>query len=1161
MLIGLIKWFDSQKGFGVIVTPDKGEFFIQGKDFENQPEKILTGMPLAFLPNYDRAKRTAQKIRLAGLAEDWKTIMQHLGKNDTINLEVKVTGSSRWGNPYSRKETREASLMGLSLKYFFRDKTDLEIINQIISFFDNGLRTEHFIAYCELIESKSALNMPPQNMAAVLSIAFDYFGKNLNEEMLFAVWKQKKFKYLARTDKDDYEIPEELLVSKSSEIGIPELDRILNYSYGAAFCSDFINDKLNSIYSLTSSKIKGVYDYLDFLVPDYKEKIRRQLDALYIEKSAAELVQQAEKLQTIRNAEDFKSYSLLLDRIPKELNDGEKTSVKYAIESIIIQKCSEEYKPELWIKGFEIEPSLEVIAGIFLSEAALTEKRTAVLSKLDTDKQFELLKLYAEAFDFEKAFKLIQSFIRQENDLAYYFELSPILFDSTFWNGKKGQELISLFNGYFEEQSDEEQRYDMFFRGFYTEVPIELVYHNIAGIEKDKLEKILQSSSAEKSSAEEILLLKAAAGGYLNLYWLYDLASQYLNDQYFSSFDSAVFQAAPQSEYFKVWETGQAKIFPAQSINAILDDQFRNYSRIDSWIVGNAVSSKEIEDYLLLYLNSQENVTDRKIFLRHLNHIKYLANSDKAALEAVKLIGSGFYNMLLWSIDKIEELDFEQLSQKFIYFAPDTQVRILRKLFFLKTQGKFDLTIEKLNALNRFDYDLYKTALDSSSAITIDVSTDAVIKALSLYSEKKRFIAESELMAILLEDLKLDQTIRFKFSEYFEKCGGRQTAEFNWSREGEIQKVLFGDDKHYFAVSFSPGETKWESSRFGGREVYYPNANFEDLKQAVKKIPGAKWNPTAKHWGVPAQYETEVLEFARQERFFLNFQGSTYTNNIHLAEFKRRDIPSGISFCEGRASNRQHEMFKKDFWWCGGQPCFSKCETIHKPAEWEQYTLLDFCEILELDTDEVNKIGDVIPKGHLYQFNALINRFNRLLDHLYCKNCSHMLHPSDFGTSHFAAHSLVRFTCRNEKCSNNQEIYLNHCLNGKCNCVIDSRVSKKCGNGLFICSTCGSCCSHAMLQRRLSSLELAGGYIHHNLVKAVNEKLGHLEKANYFCYKCGNEMAETASEVFQCKDCRVAYKTGQYNIKRPHIRLKASRTAADPDQNSSENNDSSGMIL
>lgn len=198
------------------------------------------------------------------------------------------------------------------------------------------------------------------------------------------------------------------------------------------------------------------------------------------------------------------------------------------------------------------------------------------------------------------------------------------------------------------------------------------------------------------------------------------------------------------------------------------------------------------------------------------------------------------------------------LKQKFIYFAPDEQVRIVRKLFFLKASGQFDLTIEKLNELTRFDLDLYKTNLEFNPDIPVDISTDVVIKALLSYQQNGRFFVESELLTIILDDLKLDKTGRFRLSNYFENCLGRQTAKFDWSREGEISKVKFGNNQFYFAISFSTGETKWVNNRCGGREVYSPNPNFENLKEAVKKISGVKWNPNEKHWGVPSQYEREV---------------------------------------------------------------------------------------------------------------------------------------------------------------------------------------------------------------------------------------------------------------------------------------------------------------
>lgn len=1157
MLIGLVKWFDPDKGFGVIGTPDAGEFFLHINSFATKPEKILKGTPIAFSPKIDKQKNrnSAENSRLVGNPEDWKVILGYLGKSDSVSLEVEITGRGKRGNPYHRKEIQSFSLTGLSLKYFLKDKSVTEITNFITDYFDNDLEIKHFIAYCELLENRIKKHLPDESATNILNSAFSYFGNNLSEEILFEVWKQKKFKFISYIDKDDYEIPENVLTSNILEIGKPELKRILNFSFGSDFCSQFVNNKFNNIEHFTSSEIKDLYQFLEFESENEREKRKSQLDILYAQQTTAELTEQANKLGTINTNDDFNNYNRLLQLIPSQFNDEDKTRIKNIIFKIIALKCSEEFKPELWIKGIIEEAPFEFASKLFLDKDTQKEKRISILSKLQTDKQFELLKLYSTEYDYEKAFTLIEGLVKKENSLGYYFNLSEVLFDIEFWSDKKCNDLINLFNDYVNNAGNEEQKYELFFKGYVKNVPQKLVYQNIDNLKESDCRKIFESQPENKIFIKEILERKATTENTSNFDWLYSLAYKFLDKDNFDAFDTKVFETIEQPEYFKLWKEGKTKIFPENHIGEILKDKFENYAQIKNWIDNNATTTEIIEDFLFSYLSNQVPITDRIIFYKQLNHIKYLLQLNELHLEKIKLFQNDFYQTILWLLDKEEVLDFEQLKQKFIYFAPDDQVRITRKLFFLKAKGKFDLTVEKLNELTRFDLDLYRTNLGFNPEIPVDISTDVVIKALLSYKQNQRFFVESELLTVILNDLMLDKTRRFRLSNYFENCLGRQTAKFDWSREGEIRKVSYGNNQFYFAISFSTGETKWVNNRWGGREVYSPNPNFENLKEAVKKLPAVKWNPNEKHWGVPSQYETEVLTFAREQRFFLDFDGSNYANNIHLAEFKREDVPNGISFCEGRLANRPHEMFKKEFWWCGGQPCFSKCETIHPKEEWEQYTLLDFCEILGFNTDETNRMGDHIPKGNYYQFIALINRFNRLLDKLYCRDCNHILYPSDFGTSHFAAHTIVRFQCRNETCSNNDEIYLNHCLNGQCNCIIDSRVSKRCDNGLFICENCGSCCSHNMLERRLANLKLTGGYIHDNLIKCVNQKLGHLERAEYFCYKCKAEMTEVSNDVFLCPNCNVKYDTTQYKFKRPHIHLRKARTTTGNNGNNEESND------
>jgi len=1144
MLIGLVKWFDANKGFGVVGTPDSEEFFLHINSFSTRPEKIIKGAPIAFSMKTDKVKNrnSAENSRLVGSSEDWKVILSYLGKPDNVKIEVELTGRGKRGNSYRHNEMQSFSLIELSLKYFFNDKSEEEISNFITDYFDTELDTKHFILYCELFENMISKYFSSDVSSNILKKIFSHFGKNLNEEILFNVWKQKKFKFISYNEMDDVEIPESVLKEKILEVGKSELPRIMKFNFGSEFCSYYVDNKFSSIETLASAEIKELYQFLEFEKENEREKRKHQLDNLYIQKIEVELTEKANQLDTIRNSDDFNNYNRLVQLIPNQFNNTDKKKVTKAINKIITQKCSDEYKTELWIIGIIEDVPFDFVSKYFLDKDTQTEKQISILVKLQTEKQFELLKVYSDEYTFEKGFTLLEEFIKKENSLSYYFDLLEVLFDSDFWKDKKGYDLIELFTNELNTISSDEQKYELFLKGYIKNVPLNIIQKKTHQLKKEDCKKIFKSISENKSFIKDILSNKATLDDIDSLSWLYDLAIEFLDHESFSSFDDKVFGIIEQSEYFKLWEIGKAKIFPRSQIEKILQDKFENYAQIKFWIENNATTTEKISDFLFSFLLKQEFVLDRIVFYKQLNNIKYLLQLDELYLEKIKHIQNDFYNVILWVLDKDIFFDFELLKQKFIYFAPDDQVRITRKLFFLKANGQFDLTIEKLEQLTRFDLDLYKTNFKFNPDIPIDISTDVIIKALSSYQKNNRFFVESQLLTVILNDLKLDKTRRFRLANYFEKCLGRHTAEYNWNRKGVISKVEYGDNKFYYAITFE----------------YDP-----DLVEAIRALPGRKWNIETKVWGVLSQYETEVLNFAKKYRFFLDFEGSKYTNNIHLAEFKRNikqghsmvpNIPNGISFCEGRLANKPHVIFKKEFWWCGGQSCFSKCETIHKSDEWEQFTLLDFCEILGINIDETNKMEDYIPRGHYYQFIALINRFNRLLEKLYCQDCNHILYPSNFGTSHYAAHTVVRFHCINEACTNNDEIYLNHCLNGQCNCIIDSRVSKRCDNGLFICNICGSCCSHNMLERRLSNLKLTGGNIHDNLVKCVNEKSGHLERCEYFCYKCKSEMIEISDDIFQCSNCNVKYDTIKYKFKRPHFHLKKTKSMTGKNDNNEDNN-------
>ena len=84
-----------------------------------------------------------------------------------------------------------------------------------------------------------------------------------------------------------------------------------------------------------------------------------------------------------------------------------------------------------------------------------------------------------------------------------------------------------------------------------------------------------------------------------------------------------------------------------------------------------------------------------------------------------------------------------------------------------------------------------------------------------------------------------------------------------------------------------------------------------------------------------------------------------------------------------------------------------------------------------------------------------------------------------------------------------------------------------------------------MLNRRLNNLILTGGFVHENLKIAVDEKLGHLERGDYFCYKCGENMTEENVDVFFCPNCNIKYDTIKYKFKRPYRHLPKKKSNID----------------
>lgn len=594
----------------------------------------------------------------------------------------------------------------------------------------------------------------------------------------------------------------------------------------------------------------------------------------------------------------------------------------------------------------------------------------------------------------------------------------------------------------------------------------------------------------------------------------------------FEKYDKLVQKLSTESQYFSFWKAKKALRLPFNFLSKYLNHQVERYIELVQWVTQENITKNIAIKLLILNIEQTTYIDDRFKFYRVFYSLKFLFEIEPNSLELIEPIENEFVSLILWHLKIKDRFNFETLKGKFIYFKPEDQVYIFKRLFYLKNKGEIEFDLYKLDEIIRADVDLYLVNKKFNNDFILDISTHIIIECLKSFTETNNFLFESDL---ILKDLKNNSKQKFKIKQYFDLCEGRLTPTWDWNTNGKISQIFYNEDKFYYAISFKTGR----------------NVNpktFEYLKDKVNKLPNINWNKNEKHWEILSIYKDEVYAFARDNKFFINLVNKRhYNNNIHLVEFTRniiegkritevKNIPNGIIFCEGRKANIKHRTLNKEFWWCTNQECFQNCvsDNLSKNLNseitkdlWEEYTLLDFLKILKINTDEQNH-NDFIKNGHYYKFLGHINAFNRLLEHLYCEKCNNLLYP--IKSSHFALHRNVRFHCIEQDCSEkHNEIYLNNCLYGECTTIIDSRVSMRCQNGLFICPKCGTCCSNELFQRRLESLKKVGGKIYQNLINNVKNQNGHLEKSEYYCYKCSQMMTEMNSNKYKCLKCEVKY--------------------------------------
>ena len=261
------------------------------------------------------------------------------------------------------------------------------------------------------------------------------------------------------------------------------------------------------------------------------------------------------------------------------------------------------------------------------------------------------------------------------------------------------------------------------------------------------------------------------------------------------------------------------------------------------------------------------------------------------------------------------------------------------------------------------------------------------------------------------------------------------------------------------------------------------------------------------------------------------------TKDFELSFLKRKKIKGLPLFCAPKLAEAHNQATDLPFFWCRGNECF--CNILDKQClqnnnSWIQYTLFHFAEIIGYPKLHQVECG-YEPDGIISLFIVVANKAMKKFSRLKCRSCGHLMYPvkrDNFDRNNY-------YSCINPTCAEYEKaVYLNYCYRCKKG-LIDSRDTKQCPNGWYICPTCLSCCDDKQYER------LAQRYVisHLPIPNRIQSKLGqgHNDKGSYFCPVCGSELDITydSSNCFSayCKSCNEIFKVSDINNSSLNISL------------------------
>jgi hypothetical protein len=623
--------------------------------------------------------------------------------------------------------------------------------------------------------------------------------------------------------------------------------------------------------------------------------------------------------------------------------------------------------------------------------------------------------------------------------------------------------------------------------------------------EFDGAEKSCSYSSTESRNCSYLKNLKKFIGSGVS----FEPFDNYINsrnaDEQLILFDNGVIPQLPVTITKNIVDQISVSDIEAPSIRWYNPPKLKNQLYIK--VLSSANNLFELlEDRLINLPLTKDNIT-LSVILVELLSINSSIESDEFSNKIIALSNKHPDNRMLqvviWAV-YLKRDKLVPIKDIFPYLPPYLQIKLLKWLFFEKAENRLTFNAHKLS-----DY------LGGSNK-SICFSVAIVLEYLMLREDNPEATLTHNVMLRLLQDRE-DHSEWVGIRHFVHDCQGRYNRKTEYDRWGKPKDrwryyngIATQKDGHIVILVprnmvGANGERQEYNNKLFDSICQYITLAFSDIKvdQSYRET----------FFYLPEKYDLQVRSLVRM--FNMRY------GELHdeLMEFLLDNSEHEVqNFCECRLSDKP-DSTGFSFYWCGNRPCFRSPVGFHLSSDWSNYTILDFMRILGIPSDYTNKHGKKTRFGYYIILSSYLRSFAKFYEHLKCRKCEKLMKPAD-GVSNFATRAVTEFSCDNPNCSNfGMTVYLNHCFNkNNCDATIDSRDSKKCPNGQYICPECGACCSTQNFANRLSNLQYTGGYISPWLENFVRNDLGHWEKGIFYCYKCGMEMVDGI-----CPNCHIGY--------------------------------------